>query len=217
MREIIRGAQFKRDVKRARKRGKDLAKLRELILLLAEEKQLPPRYKDHPLVGEWQHHRDSHIEPDWLLLIRSTARISTWSGPVPTPICSDELWVNSNQLSALAPAKLTQQLLPPGGQHHVRRSMSLDLAVIDHHYIGGGLEGFCHIMRDVKCGNLPLRKRRRQMLHDGDLQIRIKASEWLVQQQQRRFRSERARQGHALPLATRKIRRHPLGQLARVK
>jgi mRNA interferase YafQ len=70
MREIIRGAQFKRDVKRARKRGKDLAKLRELILLLAEEKQLPPRYKDHPLVGEWQHHRDSHIEPDWLLLYK---------------------------------------------------------------------------------------------------------------------------------------------------
>jgi mRNA interferase YafQ len=52
MREIIRGAQFKRDVKRALKRGKDLAKLRELILLLAEEKQLPPRYKDHPLGGE---------------------------------------------------------------------------------------------------------------------------------------------------------------------
>ena len=37
MREIIRGAQFKRDVKLARKRGKDLEKLRELILLLAEE------------------------------------------------------------------------------------------------------------------------------------------------------------------------------------
>ena len=51
-------------------RGKDLAKLRELILLLAEEKQLPPRYKDHPLGGEWQHHRDSHIEPDWLLLYK---------------------------------------------------------------------------------------------------------------------------------------------------
>jgi len=70
MREIIRGAQFKRDVKLARMRGKDLAKLRELILLLAEEKQLPPRYKDHPLGGEWQHHRDSHIEPDWLLLYK---------------------------------------------------------------------------------------------------------------------------------------------------
>lgn len=70
MREIIRGAQFKRDVKRARKRGKDLAKLRELILLLAEEKQLPLRYKDHPLGGEWQHHGDSHIEPDWLLLYK---------------------------------------------------------------------------------------------------------------------------------------------------
>ena len=114
-------------------------------------------------------------------------------------------------------AKLPQQLLPPGGQYHVRRSMSLDLTVIDHHYIGGGLEGFCHIMRDVKCGNLPLRERRRQLRHDGNLQIRIEASEWLVQQQQRRFRSERARQGHALPLTTRKICRHPLGQMAGVE
>lgn len=70
MREIIRGAQFKRDVKLARKRGKDLAKLWELILLLVEEKQLPPRYKDHPLGGEWQQHRDSHVEPDWLVLYK---------------------------------------------------------------------------------------------------------------------------------------------------
>jgi mRNA interferase YafQ len=37
MREIVRSAQFKRDVKMAEKRGKGMAKLRELILLLAEE------------------------------------------------------------------------------------------------------------------------------------------------------------------------------------
>jgi mRNA interferase YafQ len=37
VREIIRSVQFKRDVKLAEKRGKDMAKLRELILLLAEE------------------------------------------------------------------------------------------------------------------------------------------------------------------------------------
>ncbi|HTV07091.1 MAG TPA: type II toxin-antitoxin system YafQ family toxin [Acidobacteriaceae bacterium] len=70
MREIVLGTQFRRDVKKAEKRGKDMAKLRELILLLAENKPLPPRYKDHPLSGVWRHFRDCHIEPDWLLLYK---------------------------------------------------------------------------------------------------------------------------------------------------
>ena len=70
MRNLIRGAQFKRDVKLAERRGKDLAKLRELILLLVEGDPVPPRYKDHSLSGNWKHHRDCHIEPDWLLLYK---------------------------------------------------------------------------------------------------------------------------------------------------
>jgi len=73
MREIIRTIQFKRDVKRAEKRGKDMTKLRDLILLLAGETPLPVRFKDHPLSGEWKHHRDCHIEPDWLLLYKIDA------------------------------------------------------------------------------------------------------------------------------------------------
>lgn len=52
MREIVRGTQFKRDVKLAERRGKDMAKLRQLILLMAEDSPLPPRYKDHPLSGD---------------------------------------------------------------------------------------------------------------------------------------------------------------------
>ena len=51
MRNPIRGAQFRRDVKLAQKRGKDMAKLHEIILLLAEGSRLPPRCGDHPLVG----------------------------------------------------------------------------------------------------------------------------------------------------------------------
>lgn len=70
MRNPIRGAQFRRDVKLAERRGKDMSKLRELILLLMEGDPLPPRYKDHPLSGDWKHHRDCHIEPDWLLLYK---------------------------------------------------------------------------------------------------------------------------------------------------
>jgi mRNA interferase YafQ len=70
VREIVRSTQFKRDVKLAEKRGKDMGKLRDLILLLAEGAPLPSSYKDHPLSGDWQHYRDSHIEPDWLLLYK---------------------------------------------------------------------------------------------------------------------------------------------------
>lgn len=70
MREVILGTQFKRDVRLAEKRGRDMTKLRQLILLLAESAPVPPRYKDHPLSGEWKHYRDSHIEPDWLLLYK---------------------------------------------------------------------------------------------------------------------------------------------------
>ncbi|HEY6433131.1 MAG TPA: type II toxin-antitoxin system YafQ family toxin [Acetobacteraceae bacterium] len=61
---------FKRDVKRAERRGKDIDKLKVVLTLLLEEKPLPPRYNDHPLKGDWNGFRDLHIEPDWLLLYR---------------------------------------------------------------------------------------------------------------------------------------------------
>jgi mRNA interferase YafQ len=44
-----------------------------LILLLVEAKPLPSIYKDHALGGNWKHHRDSHIEPDWLLIYKVDA------------------------------------------------------------------------------------------------------------------------------------------------
>ena len=28
------------------------------------------RYRDHSLGGNWKHHRDCHIEPDWLLIYK---------------------------------------------------------------------------------------------------------------------------------------------------
>ena len=69
-RNLISGTQFRRDVKLAQRRGKDMSKLRELILLLAAGNPLPPQYKDHPLAGEWKHHRDCHLEPDWILIYK---------------------------------------------------------------------------------------------------------------------------------------------------
>jgi mRNA interferase YafQ len=66
----VRSGQFRRDVKRAQKRGKDMSKLRELILLLLAEDPLPERYRHHPLRGNWKGYREAHIEPDWLLIYR---------------------------------------------------------------------------------------------------------------------------------------------------
>ena len=70
MREAIRTSQFKRDVKLAEKRGKDMARLRQVLQLLIDEKPLPAQYKDHQLTGNWKHHRDLHLEPDWLLIYK---------------------------------------------------------------------------------------------------------------------------------------------------
>ncbi|EBG3748880.1 type II toxin-antitoxin system YafQ family toxin [Salmonella enterica] len=62
--------QFRRDVRKAEKRGKDMSKLRTLLAQLIEEKPLSERYRDHPLKGEWRGFRDAHIEPDWLLIYK---------------------------------------------------------------------------------------------------------------------------------------------------
>jgi mRNA interferase YafQ len=69
---ISRTGQFKRDVKKAAKRGKDLDKLATLIRILVDETPLPASYRDNPLKGDWKHHRDVHIEPDWILIYRIT-------------------------------------------------------------------------------------------------------------------------------------------------
>jgi mRNA interferase YafQ len=60
--------QFKRDVKLAEKRGKDMSKLRYIISMLLDGKILPRELADHPLKGEWKPSRDLHIEPDWVLI-----------------------------------------------------------------------------------------------------------------------------------------------------
>jgi len=60
--------QFKRDVKLAEKRGKNMDKLRNVIDLLIAGQALPSELGDHPLKGDWKPRRDLHIEPDWLLI-----------------------------------------------------------------------------------------------------------------------------------------------------
>ena len=66
----VRSSQFKRDVRRAAKRGRDLTKLRALLSSLIRQHPLTARHLDHPLRGIWKGYREAHIEPDWLLIYR---------------------------------------------------------------------------------------------------------------------------------------------------
>lgn len=58
MRTIDLSTAFKKDYKRAKanpRHAQDVRALYEAIaLLLAEDKPLPERYRDHALVGEWE-------------------------------------------------------------------------------------------------------------------------------------------------------------------
>ncbi len=73
MRAIKYTSRFKRDYRREKSGalGKKLdALLKEAIDVLAADALLPARYVDHPLVGEWNDHRDCHIRPDLILIYR---------------------------------------------------------------------------------------------------------------------------------------------------
>lgn len=58
--------QFKKDRKRARKRGWDVAHLDEVMTRLIAGKTLDARYKAHRLRGGFADHWECHVEPDFL-------------------------------------------------------------------------------------------------------------------------------------------------------
>jgi mRNA interferase YafQ len=67
---LAQTTQFKKDIKRLQRRGKDLAKVKTVIDLLLAEEPLPPKNRDHQLGGNWSGRRDCHIEPDWILIYK---------------------------------------------------------------------------------------------------------------------------------------------------
>lgn len=60
--------QFKKDIKLAKKQGKDIDKLFDVIGVLANGETLDEKYRDHDLSGNFKGCRECHIEPDWLLI-----------------------------------------------------------------------------------------------------------------------------------------------------
>lgn len=62
--------QFKKDVKLAKRRGKKLILLKDVMRLLIEKENLPARNRDHKLAGNFGDCRECHLEGDWLLIYR---------------------------------------------------------------------------------------------------------------------------------------------------
>ena len=63
-------AQFKKDYKLALKRGLNISQLENVVAMLADGQDLPEKYRDHALIGNWLGHRECHILSDWLLIYR---------------------------------------------------------------------------------------------------------------------------------------------------
>ena len=66
--QIRRSTQFKKDVKRIRRRGKDIEQLLSVVQELAVGHPLPAHYQDDPLKGQYKDKRDCHLDPDWILI-----------------------------------------------------------------------------------------------------------------------------------------------------
>lgn len=72
MRSLVYSTQFKKDLKRLKKQGKNFDKFKSILELLIENKPLPQNLHDHPLKSNWSGFRDLHIEPDWVLIYKTS-------------------------------------------------------------------------------------------------------------------------------------------------
>lgn len=71
MLKIEYSTQFKKDFKKIIKLSiTDIAETGYVIKLLQLEKNLPEKYVDHALSGNWSNYRDCHIKPDLVLIYK---------------------------------------------------------------------------------------------------------------------------------------------------
>jgi len=68
MLKSIHKKKFEKDIKRLRRQGKDLNKIKSVMNCLVSETPLDHKLRDHALKGEFSDCRECHIEPDWLLI-----------------------------------------------------------------------------------------------------------------------------------------------------
>ncbi len=69
--ELVQTSQFKQDLKRVKHSGRySIDDLLQVVELLKSGESLPEKYKEHNLHGNWQHYKECHVKPDWLLIYK---------------------------------------------------------------------------------------------------------------------------------------------------
>lgn len=67
--------QFQKDLKLAKKRGLCISELQEVVRILAYGEELPAKYRNHLLRGDYKGYWECHINPDWLLVYEKDTEI----------------------------------------------------------------------------------------------------------------------------------------------
>ena len=70
MYQALTSNRFNRDLRRSLMRGRDLSKIKQIMLSLQKGEKLPIRNRDHALTGNYSSRRECHIEPDWILIYK---------------------------------------------------------------------------------------------------------------------------------------------------
>ncbi|MDD2640967.1 MAG: type II toxin-antitoxin system YafQ family toxin [Arcobacteraceae bacterium] len=73
MYQIFRTSAFKKDYKKLSPQDKE--EVKRIIIRLANNEVLDPKYKDHKLIGNYKDCKECHIKPDLLLIYRIDANI----------------------------------------------------------------------------------------------------------------------------------------------
>jgi len=62
--------QFKKDIRRGQKQGRDIEQFKLMARILLSGAPLDPIFRDHKLVGSYKGRRECHVESDWLLIYK---------------------------------------------------------------------------------------------------------------------------------------------------
>ena len=68
--KLVYTKKFEKDIKRIKKKNKDLTELFDVIDVISKGETLDKKYKDHKLVGNFNNYRECHIENDFLLVYK---------------------------------------------------------------------------------------------------------------------------------------------------
>jgi mRNA interferase YafQ len=68
MYQVVFTNKFKKDYKLSLKRGNSEQEIKKTMQMLVEEIELPAKYREHKLIGEYADCMECHIRPDLLMV-----------------------------------------------------------------------------------------------------------------------------------------------------